>query len=143
MSGFSSNKNSSCSSSDLCGIIYSQAFHLIEDELSGITFVRAHRENNFPLYVGSLEAIVGSFFAFDLYNYARWVPVHIRDMTSLPASMKEEFQNKWVASGRFSNIPLDQVHEQENAQVKGGVDWANRKSSSFWFTAQQSFKQQT
>ena len=70
----------------------------------------------------ALEAIVGYFFAFDRYHYARWVPVHIRDMSSLPASIKEEFKSKWVVSktcNRFSSIPIDQIHEQENAKVKG------------------------
>ena len=39
-----------------------------------LTFIRAHREKNFDLYVKSLELIVGFFFALDHYNYARWVP---------------------------------------------------------------------
>ncbi len=41
---------------------------------------------------------------------------------SLPASIKEEFWNKWVISktaNQFSRIPIDQAHEQENAKVKG------------------------
>lgn len=95
---------------------------ILSIEMLILVFIRAHRENNFPLYVEALEAIVGYFFAFDRYNYARWVPVHIRDMTSLPASLKEEFQKKWVGSKghrRFSNIPFDHMHEQENAKVKG------------------------
>lgn len=43
-------------------------------------------------------------------------------MASLPASIKEEFLNKWIVSKtskRFSSIPIDQAHEQENAKVKG------------------------
>ena len=54
-----------------------------------LTFVRAHRERNFDLYVQSLELIVEYYFALDHYNYARWVPIHICDMKSLPASFCE------------------------------------------------------
>ena len=87
-----------------------------------LTFIRAHREKNFPLYVEALEAIVGYLFAFDHYNYACWVPTHIRDMLSLPDSIKQNFMRYWVVSktkNRFSSIPIDQMHEQENAKVKG------------------------
>src|SRR6218665_20474 len=35
-----------------------------------LILIRAHRENNFNLYV---EAMVGFFFAFDHYNYARLI----------------------------------------------------------------------
>ncbi len=87
-----------------------------------LTFVRAHRERDFNLYVQSLELIVGCFFALDHYNYARWVPIHINDMKSLQGSFKEIFKEYWVVpktSNRFSAIPLDQTHEQENAKVKG------------------------
>ena len=53
-------------------------------EISVLIFVRAHQEKNFPLYVEALESIIGNCFAFDYYNYVRWVSVHIRDMCSLP-----------------------------------------------------------
>ncbi len=61
-------------------------------------------------------------FALDHINYARWIPVHIRDMKSLPDSIKEEFQRFWVVqktSNVFSSIPIDQAHEQNNRLVKG------------------------
>ena len=87
-----------------------------------LIFVRAHSERNFELYVETLEELVGFLFALDHFNYARWLPILIRDMKSLPAVFQEEFKKNWVASksnSRFSYIPLDQVHEQENAKVKG------------------------
>eukprot|EP00057_Strongylocentrotus_purpuratus_P010110 XP_011664584.1 PREDICTED: uncharacterized protein LOC105438459 [Strongylocentrotus purpuratus] len=43
-------------------------------------------------------------------------------MQSLPATVSEELQKYWVVSKtqkRFSALPIDQVHEQENAKVKG------------------------
>lgn len=93
-------------------------------ELLVLIFIRAHRERNFQLYVESMKALAPWFFALDHYNYARWIPVHIRDMESLPLSILEEFKQngQWVISkttNRFSAIPVDQAHEQNNGMVKG------------------------
>ena len=62
------------------------------------------------------------FFALDKYNYCRWASVHIRDMKSLSTTSKATLEQTWViqkSSRRFSSIPVDQAHEQENAKVKG------------------------
>ena len=92
-------------------------------ELHMLLFVRSHRERNFDLYIETLEALCPLFFALDHVNYARWVPIHIRDMKSLPESIQSEFQNgHWVVTKTnrvFSSIPIDQAHEQENKNVKG------------------------
>lgn len=91
-------------------------------EILILVFVRAHREKNFQLYVEVLEKLMFLFFAMDQYNYCRWVSVHLRDMKSLPADIKNDLQECWVVqktSRRFSAIPIDQTHEQENAKVKG------------------------
>ena len=91
------------------------------ETLVGI-FIRAQRTRNFNLYVEALEALVPWFFALDHINYARWMPVHIRDLKSLPDSIKEQFQIFWVVqktSNKFSYIPIDQAHEQNNRLVKG------------------------
>ena len=70
-----------------------------------------------------MEKLVPLFFAMDHVNYARWTPVHIRDMKNLPDSIRNEFEEgRWVLSKTnksFSCIPIDQAHEQENASVKG------------------------
>ena len=89
-----------------------------------LIFVRAHREKNFLLYVEVLEELIPLFFALDHTNYARWVSVHIRDMKSLPSTIKDEFEkhSHWVLSktyNKLSAIPFDQAHEQENKIVKG------------------------
>ena len=89
-----------------------------------LIFVRAQRERNFPLYVEVLEELTPLFFALDHINYSRWMPIHIRDMKSLPSEIKEEFEQKghWVLSktrDKFSFVPFDQAHEQENKVVKG------------------------
>lgn len=99
-------------------IIKSPTFHywdtILNMEILGLIFVRAHREQDFPLCVESLKALVPWFFALDHQNYARWIPVHIRDMESLPTSIHKEFEEHghWVT-------PIDQAHEQNNDLVKG------------------------
>ena len=63
-------------------------------------------------------------------NYAHWIPLHLRDMAELPKVHPDIYtqfnyghftvqKTKQV----FSAIPIDQVHEQNNACVKddGGV----------------------
>jgi hypothetical protein len=89
-----------------------------------LIFVRAHRERDFSLFVDVLEQLVPLFFALDHINYARWVPIHIRDMKSLPETVRREFleHHHWVLSktgNKFSSMPLDQAHEQANKMVKG------------------------
>ncbi len=59
-----------------------------------LTFVQAHRENNFLLYVEVLDKLAPLFFALDHVNHSRWLPVHIKDMKSLPDSVKVEFAPK-------------------------------------------------
>ena len=46
---------------------------ILSIEMLVLVFVRGSWEKNFPMYVEVLESIVGLFFAFDHYNYARWV----------------------------------------------------------------------
>ena len=72
-----------------------------------LIFIRYHRGNNFPLYVEILAEPTPLFFALDRVNYARWLPVHIRDMKFLPDSIKDEFENcsHWVLSKTTTNSP--------------------------------------
>ena len=91
-------------------------------ELKVLAFVKAHRENNFALYVETLVSLAPWSFALDHTNYARWLPIHIRDMKCLPRAVQESFRKCWViykSSNTFSSIPIDQAHEQNNASVKG------------------------
>ena len=112
-------------------------------EIIGLIFIRAHCEANFLLYVESLRSLVPWFFALDHHNYARWVPVHICDMDSLPPSILDEFQacGHWVQKthNHFLAKPIDQAHEHNNALVKGsgGAVGLTKNPSSFrkWILA--------
>ena len=67
---------------------------IIEYETLVLLVVRAQRQHNFSLYVEALEDLMPLFFALDHVNYARWTPIHIRDMKSLPLSIAREFQKE-------------------------------------------------
>ena len=99
---------------------------ILQFEIAVLLFVRSVRTGNFQLYIESLTNMAPWFFALDRTHYARWVPVHIRDMTQLShinASVLSEFMaGKFTVNktGRaFSSIAIDQAHEQLNAAVKG------------------------
>ena len=55
----------------------------MELELLMLQFIRSLREGNFYLYLDSLNHLAPWFFALDRIHYARWLPVHIRDMNAL------------------------------------------------------------
>uniref|UniRef100_UPI00358F76BE uncharacterized protein n=1 Tax=Myxine glutinosa TaxID=7769 RepID=UPI00358F76BE len=95
---------------------------ILQLELLVVIFIRSHRERNFALYIDVLEALAPWFFVLDHTNYARWLPVHIRDMKALPNEIRDELKQNWVfmkTSRKFSSMPLDQAHEQNNETVKG------------------------
>ena len=92
---------------------------------------------------GVFEGVSPLVLALDHHNYARWIPIHIHDMESLDASIRQEFEEcgHWVvqkSTNRFSSIPIDQAHEQNNALVKGsgGVVGLTENPSAFrkWMT---------
>ena len=99
---------------------------VMELELCILTYVRSLREANFAMYLDALTELVPWFFALDHTNYARWVPVHLRDMAELPKTHPNTYRG--FNAGHFtvqktkrifSSIPIDQAHEQNNALVKG------------------------
>ena len=111
---------------------------ILSMELLGLILIRSHREKKFSLYVESLKDLVPWFFSLDHHNYARWIPICIRDMESLPPSIHKEFEENghWVihkTTRRFSAMPIDQAHEQNNEVVKssGGAVGLTENPSAF------------
>lgn len=102
-------------------------WHLtMEFQLLILAFVRAQREGIFSLYLQTLNMLMPWMFALDSTHYARWLPVHIRDMTMLSIlhpEIYEQFQHgQFVLHktlNRFSGMAIDQCHEQNNAIIKG------------------------
>ena len=98
----------------------------MELEICILTYVRSLREANFAMYLDALTELVPWFCALDHTNYARWIPVHLRDMAQLPKThpdIYEEFKAGHFTAQKtkrvFSAMPIDQAHEQNNACVKG------------------------
>lgn len=105
---------------------------IVQYETLVLLVVRAQRQRNFNMYVEVLEQLAPLFFVLDHINYARWIPIHIRDMKSLPESIAKEFQDNGHCN-KFSSIPFDQAHEQENKLVKtaGGAVCLTENSVAF------------
>ena len=83
-------------------------------------------EGNFNLYIDMLHQLAPWFFVLDHVHYARWLPVHIRDMTALNnihCKVYKKFQNGNFVVQRsrliFSCMALDQSHEQCSKCIKG------------------------
>jgi hypothetical protein len=101
-------------------------FILLQLELAVLIYVRSVREGNFLLYIDALSRLVPWFFALGHTNYARWIPVHLRDMVTLAIKHPSVFA-QFLAGNftvkktthAFSAIAIDQAHEQNNASVKG------------------------
>ena len=56
---------------------------ILKLELEIMIYVRSLREGDFKLYVDALTKIAPWFFALGHTHYARWIPVHLRDMVAL------------------------------------------------------------
>ena len=89
-----------------------------------LNFIRAHREKKLPSLCANLGETDTFVLCFGSRELFRWMPVHSKDMKSLPDPIKNEFEKQihWVLSktnNAFSSIPFDQFHEQENAYAKG------------------------
>ncbi|KAJ8396338.1 hypothetical protein AAFF_G00019150 [Aldrovandia affinis] len=101
-------------------------FIILQLELAVLIYVRSVREENFLLYTDALSKLVPWFFALGHTNYARWIPVHLRDMVTLvtkhPSVYAQFLAGNFTVkktTHAFSAIALDQAHEQNNALVKG------------------------
>ena len=94
--------------------------------------VRGQRLGDWQLTLNACTDLCPWFFAFGHTNYARWMPVFLRDMTGLPEihpSIHEEFvEGKFVVQRsrkKFSLMALDQSQEhsikflKEDSGTKG------------------------
>ena len=61
--------------------------------------------------------------ALDDINYARWTPAHIKDMKCVPETLQTTLKKCWVilksSRKKFSNMPKEKAHEQNNSILKG------------------------
>ena len=99
---------------------------VMELEIGILIYLRSIREGNFRLHFETLRKLLKYFFIFDRYNYARWLTVHWFDLKNLESNFPDVY--RYFSQGffsfqktnkQFSQIGLDQVHEQNNAVIKG------------------------
>ena len=95
-------------------------------ELLLLDYVPSLRADDFDLYAKVLQKLAPLRFSLDRHNYARWLPVHIRDMLTLSTAHPQIFEQFHAghfvvkkSERAFSHIALDQNHEQQNAILKG------------------------
>ena len=100
-------------------------FTVIEMEILLFMFVRSLRQADFDLFVRSLRDIIPWMFALDHVHYARWLPVFLEDLLALPSEQRHTFEcflkgyfTIKKSNRDFSNIGIDQAHEQNNKLVK-------------------------
>lgn len=73
---------------------------ILQLELLVMIYVRSIREGNFLLYIDALTKIVPWFFALGHTHYARWIPVHLRDMVALKVAHPDVHKN--FLEGKFT-----------------------------------------
>ena len=109
-----------------------------------LSFVRSLRQGNFELYIGSLKKLAPWMFALDHKNYARWLPIHLRDMLLLKHKHPEvcaAFQDRGFvvqpSNKPFSDISMDQAYEINKKVIKGDggiIGFTENKSAlERWF----------
>ena len=100
---------------------------ILKMELVLFAFLRSVWSGNFQLYLDSMKKMISWFFDLDHFHYARWLSVHISDMTMLETTNSGVYEafnefGCFVVSRskrRFSSMGLDQRHEQHNRDIKG------------------------
>ena len=79
-------------------------------ELSTLIYVRSLREANFSMYLDALTELVPWFFALGHTNYARWIPVHLRDMAELANKHPDVFTE--FSNGHFTVQKTKRIFQQ-------------------------------
>ena len=54
----------------------------MELEICVLVYVRSLRQASFTMYLDALTELVAWFHALDHTNYARWIPIHLKDMVT-------------------------------------------------------------
>ena len=93
-------------------------------EMLLLRLVRSSRTGDLFLYEKSLDEIANWAFILDHYNYARWLPVHVRDTMNVRVKHSDpyrQFADGFVTIAKtqnpFSIIGFDQNHEQQNKEL--------------------------
>ena len=98
---------------------------LFDFEVNYLMFVRSEREGNFRLYILALLKLLKWCFFFDKFNYSRWLSVDLFDLMTVETMFPDIYENFnkgfftfQKSENKFSQMTLDQVHEQNNRTIK-------------------------
>ena len=89
--------------------------------------IRASREGNWQLHLNAIHSMIPWCFAYDRQNYARYLPIHYAQMTSLPKDHPfsyEHLQQGGLSVQRSEHNPFDQTIEEtvnKDTQTPGGT----------------------
>ena len=95
-------------------------------------FIRATREGNWSLHLHCIKEMMPWFFAYDHINYARYLPVYLLYMLTLPETHPEahrmlengDFGFQRTSEHGFAQVLVDQTIEQtlnRSTKTKGGI----------------------
>ena len=104
-----------------------------------LNIIRACRQGDWEEYLATLDKQIKYFFAHDLCNYARLMPLHLAQMNELQTQSPETW--KAIKEGDFcvkktgtpfSNLFVDQTLEQEirGLKVVGGITGLTQNESA-------------
>ena len=95
---------------------------LIQLETLLFTFIKSLRDADFELFLDCLKSINKWMFSLDHLHYARWLTVFVKYLEQLKPEVLNAFKKGYFTvkpSKRiFSNIGIDQAHEQNTKLVK-------------------------
>ena len=97
-------------------------FQLIQLEALLFTFIKSLRDADFELFLDCFKSINKWMFSLDHLHYTRWLTVFIKDLEQLNPEVLNAFKKGYFTvkpiKRIFSNIGIDQAHEQNNKLVK-------------------------
>ena len=107
-----------------------------------LILIRATKENDLDLHIAALYALCPMFFAYDHYNYARYVPCYLMTLLNLPDThpgCRELLQKNGFSVSRssvpLSRNPVDITIEQtinRHANSKGGIIGFSRNYAAYY-----------
>ena len=101
---------------------------------------KTEREGNFQLYILVLRKLIEWYFIFNKFNYSWWLRVHLFDLMTIETMFPYIYENFnkgfftfQKSENQFSQMALDQVHEQNNPIIKwcgGATELVNKVKES-------------
>lgn len=112
--------------------------------------IRASREGNWLLHLAMIQEMIPWYFAYDMQNYAKYLPIYYRQMSRLQTDhpavyehcMNGGFTTQMSDTNPFGRIPIDQTigeTAKKDTQTPGGTKGFSLKPaaiSHFYLTAE-------